>query len=245
MVVDCKNPRNDEERNLCACKNATEAFTKLVDQYTVDLENHSKDTAKHSRWKNKSGEYSKWGDRLKNIQDEIKVWNNCVAWSGIFGHHDWCQQDTGFGTQISAGQHGCLKGWGKGECKRTPDQVEKQMTEEGYYRDEPSIRPKPSSIPNTNIQCCSQIFSDISVTNGNAKLNDISQNCSQRINDALNTDNSSKVVSSNSESGSGNNKSMSSSGRFNIDINDTNTQIIVGIILLVLVLSSVIGIILM
>lgn len=196
MGVDCNNPKNDQERSLCACLAATEANKRASNAYTAQLaiynakfSAHERESKRFQEWQGMYGEFQNWADRKKQLQDERKIWNTCIVWSGVYGHDDWCRNDTGFARQTGAGQHGCALGWGRGECQRDNDQVNKQLIDEGYNRARPVVPPKPD-MPNfelvSNIQCCSQIFSDIKVEGGNLKMAEISQDCQQRIINEIN-----------------------------------------------------------
>jgi hypothetical protein len=196
MAIDCNNPKNSQEQNLCSCKKATDTMASALEKYTTDYTAYTdyvtaRNAAiqKYDRWKNMSGEYSNWATRKQELTDEKKTWNNCVLWTGIFNHDDWCQGDTGFAKQTGANQHGCALGSGKGECQRNDSQVNEQLRREGYNAAEPSIpseRQVPQFTSNTNILCCSQIFNDISVQGGAADFSNINQNCQQRITNELN-----------------------------------------------------------
>ena len=197
MAIDCTKPNlSQQEQSLCSCKLATETMIKTLNQYTKDylaytdyIANRNNIIEKHNKWRNMSGEFSNWATRKQQLIDERKIWNNCIAWSGVYGHDDWCRGDTGFAKQSGAGQHGCALGWGKGECQRDDGQVIEQLRREGYNAAEPSIpgeRQPPRFDSQNNIQCCSQIFSDISVKGGAAEFSGINQNCQQRITNELN-----------------------------------------------------------
>ena len=195
MAIDCSNTKNSQEQNLCSCKIATDTMVKTLEKYTTDYTAYTDYVTarnlaiqKQNNWKNMTGEYSNWATRKKQLTDEKKTWNNCVLWTGIFNHDDWCQGDTGFAKQTGANQHGCALGSGKGECQRNDSQVNEQLRREGYNAAEPSI-PSPMEAPqftsNNNILCCSQIFNDISVQGGAADFSNINQNCQQRITNEL------------------------------------------------------------
>jgi hypothetical protein len=197
MPVDCTKPNlSQQEQSLCSCKLATETMIKTLDQYTKDylaytdyIANRNNIIEKHNKWRNMSGEFSNWATRKQQLIDERKIWNNCIAWSGVYGHDDWCRGDTGFAKQSGAGQHGCALGWGKGECQRDDGQVIEQLRREGYNAAEPSIpgeRQPPRFDSQNIIQCCSQIFSNINVSGGPTEFSNINQNCQQQLNNELN-----------------------------------------------------------
>lgn len=197
MAIDCSKPNlTQQEQNLCSCKLATETMVNTLNKYTADytaytdyITTRNAIIEKHNRWKNMTGEFANWATRKQQLIDERKTWNTCIAWSGVYGHDDWCRNDTGFAKQTGAGQHGCALGWGKGECQRDEGQVIEQLRREGYNALEPSIpseRQPPRFDSQNNIQCCSQIFNDINVQGGAAEFTNINQNCQQRITNELN-----------------------------------------------------------
>ena len=199
MPVDCSKPTSSltqQEQTLCTCKQATDAMVKTLEtyetlslNYTNDKTAYDREKKRHDEWRNMSGEFANWSTRKQQLIDERKTWNNCIAWTGVYGHDYWCRGDTGFAKQSGAGQHGCALGWGRGECQRDDGQVIEQLRREGYNNAEPNIPgvPQPPVFKSENtIQCCSQIFSNINVSGAPTEFNNINQNCSQQINDALN-----------------------------------------------------------
>lgn len=197
MPIDCTSANlSQQEKTLCTCKLATDAMVKtlkvyetLSTNYTSDKTAYDREKKRHDQWRNMSGEFANWATRKQQLIDERKVWNSCIAWSGVYGHDDWCRNDTGFAKQSGANQHGCALGWGKGECQRDDGQVIEQLRREGYDRAEPNVPGIPQS-PQFNsqntIQCCSQVFSNISVEGGAAEFSGINQNCQQQLNNELN-----------------------------------------------------------
>lgn len=183
---------NSQLANACACKKASNALEAAMNTYTAQYEKYNADIvaynaarAAHDRWQNMSGEYASWNDKRAQLIDEKKPWNNCVAWNDTQSgaHNDWCRNDAGQGW-YHAGQtgSGCSAGFGKGVCQRTTDQVIVDLRNAGYNAGEPAVpgQPIPPIPPNgNNIQCCSQMFSNITADNIN--FSDIQQNCSQTI----------------------------------------------------------------
>lgn len=102
--------------------------------------------ARDERVKAKQAQYdwdAKYQQKKQELSDERRPWNNCVLWTGVFGHDDWCQSDTGFGRQDGAEQYGCMIGQGKGRCARTSEQVENDTRN--------SLPPRPLDGPKTHV----------------------------------------------------------------------------------------------
>jgi len=215
MSTKCNNPKNDNERSLCSCLKATEAMTEQIKTYDKDKLARASDQASWSRWNKEwyDWKYHKnnfsWLDTEKNkLANETKDWKNCVtegkAWGNDGEQNKYCSDDVGEGwihqTGVKSG-NGCNSSLYKGVCKRSTDKVNVDLWTNHKSKAEPTTDPKddsnknwkgeskPSDLTftsNNNIMCCSQIFSDIKSTSGNVKIENINQNCSQRINNSLN-----------------------------------------------------------
>lgn len=186
MAIDCKNPKDTNERNLCDCQNAVSTLKTAFDIYKINLEQRRISDQRLADWQNMTGEFSDWAIKKKQLEDKTKVWNNCVVWTGVYGHNDWCEADTGFGRQSGANQYGCPLSQGKGECKRTTDQVTKAMTDLGYYSQKPSLLEVGQPPSNINITCCSQLFNNISTTGGDVNISNVTQECYTKLNETIN-----------------------------------------------------------
>jgi hypothetical protein len=140
----------------------------------------------------------RYGEWYAHYDRERKIWNSCVGWNDASNnsHHDWCQNDTGFGQHQGAGGHGCTSGWGKGECKRTHQQshdaaVGSTLWELGakpapFSEGEPQDKvgsyahQTPITIgSDINIQCCANLFNIAGTAKNNV------QSCEQSINQTL------------------------------------------------------------
>lgn len=195
----CDNPNiktNSQLQSACDCRNALVSLKKSqtvyqnqMNKYNNDIAHYNNQLEKHTRWRNKSDEYSHWKNRQEQLQNEAKPWKNCVHWAqaAASAEHGWCANDFGANWYHSgATGEGCSIGFGKGLCKITYTGIDNILRSEGYYSQEPVIPIKPV-IPNpptgNNILCCSQSFSNISASNVN--FDNISQNCSQTINNII------------------------------------------------------------
>lgn len=86
-MVDCKNPKNTQEDQLCSCKRATDSMTNLINTYNKNLAEYKSDTESHSRWlkryndwQNKTGDFSVWKDRFNSIPTTFHNklnWHTC------------------------------------------------------------------------------------------------------------------------------------------------------------------------
>ena len=196
----CDNPDllngNPQLQSACDCrkamialKNSQRIYQNQMQKYNDDMTKYNDQMAKHTRWRNKSGEYSNWKNREEQLRNDSKPWNNCVDWLRASGSstHEWCRTDHGSDWYHSgATGEGCFPGFGKGLCKLTNIGIDNIIRKEGYYALEPSIPLQPQ-IPTpptgNNIVCCSQLFSNINASNVN--FENISQNCSQIINNNI------------------------------------------------------------
>jgi hypothetical protein len=207
MPVDCNNPKNNQEQALCSCKQATDTFTKSYDdynkkynEYKSDLDSYNRWVNKHEDWKALRGDFKWIADKKSNLANEHKEWNNCVAWNETQSgkHSDWCNNENYGWEHVGQSGGGCWPGFGKGVCARTSWRVDQEIQGD-ISNSEPKADPQDSSKywlgmpvpqppqqPNgTNIMCCSQIFSDINVKDGNANISNISQNCSLQLEQQL------------------------------------------------------------
>jgi hypothetical protein len=199
MAIDCTKPNlSQQEQSLCSCKLATETMIKTLNQYTKDylaytdyIANRNNIIEKHNKWRNMSGEFSNWATRKKQLQNERRNTRNWAcegaSWDGRGG---WCSNDHGGDWEFD---HHSKDSWQvcsfTHKCRIKGDAINRILTDEGYNRAEPSIpgeRQPPRFDSQNNIQCCSQIFSDISVQGGAAEFSGINQNCQQRITNELN-----------------------------------------------------------
>jgi hypothetical protein len=115
------------------------------------------------RWQNRTGEYQIYADSKTQKTNEERLWNNCVSWLDTSpGHHnDWCVNDIGPGWYHSGQAGVCSPGFGKGICKRTPDQV--NIEDQDYQNVKPALfnepkplyPPQPGLNPLGSITCCS------------------------------------------------------------------------------------------
>jgi cobalamin biosynthesis Mg chelatase CobN len=194
---------NPQLASACSCRKASNALIKQSETYqtsiqdwTKRLDEHQNSTAKLNRWTQKIGEYNIWAQKENELRDEKKQWNSCVVWNETQSgkHDDWCRNDIGSGWYHSGQSKGpCTPGWGRGVCQRTNDQIQLDLNNAGYAAAKPNVSPHPGAQPSppggNNVQCCSQLFQNI--TAADVKFSEIIQQCTQQINNqidaALNT----------------------------------------------------------
>lgn len=155
-----------------------------------------------SEWKNKTGKYSKWGKVEEELQSERKKTRNWAcegsSWAGRSG---WCSNDHGGGWVFESHRKDSWQpcSWVH-ICKRSSDNVKKDLDKAGYKNSMPTKDPEtgiywygtkePSEqTPNLDeqhendaiIQCCGNV---INAGDGN-DLTDIKQSCSQEVNQKI------------------------------------------------------------
>ena len=201
---------NVQLQALCACEIATDNFVKLTDtyqnnytSYNTRLADYTKKSQQydidHSSWNSKFDDYT---HSQKNI---TKEWSNCVDGSACnVGHDDWCKNDLGQ-DYVDARQ--CVQSncglYRKGLCKLSDSALNdsyaswKKNNAEPIAPDYNDVGNVPSAPSNNNIQCCSQLFSNISSVSGSVNVKDVVQQCTQNITSAISGINSavSPVVS--------------------------------------------------
>ncbi len=213
--MSCEDLSNasEELKKACACVEASKTFIKALNL----------SEQRNTEWKIQKDEYDKnWGEyqtalagwetkyaaEKKRLQEEEKIWNNCVDWNtASSGNKDsWCQDDTGFADHIGGTGGGCTPGFGKGRCRRTETQVNTAL--DSWIAGTPEIslgfiklpgvpgNPKPlpptggtngtvtpcgspCQPPSANILCCSQVIQDIQAGKG-VNVNAI-QTCNQEL----------------------------------------------------------------
>jgi hypothetical protein len=167
--------------SFAAYETQNAAYATAKANYTTDFHEYQR---KKSDWD------TKLATKKTELENEQKTWNNCVLWTGVYNHDNWCQNDTQFGKQSGAGQEGCALGSGKGYCQRTSDQVASELNTWKGSNPEP-VPPiggvngvyqtceTPCNPPaGNNIVCCEQNFSDITAKNLNIEA---AQSCIQEL----------------------------------------------------------------
>lgn len=188
MSCDDLTNASDQLKAACSCLEATETFSKAMEQYNQEKANHRLKEEEYGRkWDEYQQSLIEWtnkrNEHITELQTEEKLWNNCVPWeTAADGKHDsWCLDDTGYGDHVGAESGGCTLHFGKGKCRRTQEQVESRLSlwEKGFsfFGINTPGNPKPSppsggtegtaspcttcNPPQADIICCSQIISDI------------------------------------------------------------------------------------
>jgi hypothetical protein len=129
----------------------------------------------YRRWENNWGEFDHYNGTKANLSNDIRHWRDCT---GPFNrvhdetHDDWCANDVGPGWVHYRGDGNAHKAcawfggatqW-HGACKRSSDQVDKELTvhknrsKPPTFTEQPPREPiKPATEPLGTIQCCSNI----------------------------------------------------------------------------------------
>lgn len=162
--IDCSNPKNANERSLCACSESVKTYKRLVDQFDIDKANYASDMASYNRWKNlhnewagKSGKYSKWKDIISSkdhsFSDNAGIYNDCGDINNTSKTNNKCSQkasernmydSSGFYSYENyktSGTGPCH--WVGVRCKRT--ESSKQKIDNDYNADRPQSDPEDSS----------------------------------------------------------------------------------------------------
>jgi hypothetical protein len=78
MSLDCKNPKNDQERSLCMCINAVdnakrkmEEYNRLVEVYNKELQSFNNWAEYHRTWERREGDFAKY--RFHGISQDFVI----------------------------------------------------------------------------------------------------------------------------------------------------------------------------
>jgi hypothetical protein len=122
---------------LMSCYDIQKNLEDLVNEYNTRKNFHEKVLNSYNNYINCKngviceGDYAKYSTDLSTFRNEKKDWNNCILWTGIHEiHNDWCERDFGEGWKqvIGSGhQSNCAWGQGKNKCKRTDNQIKKEL----------------------------------------------------------------------------------------------------------------------
>jgi len=169
------------------------------EDWTRRLDDHNRSISNINDWNNLSGNYSGYQNIKRDLENEIKHWNDCTGpWNRVHHetHNDWCENDLGKGWYHFKGDGNAHKAcawfinptqW-HGACKRTSSKVESdlrdRMNREGNGR--PSNVSHPGNAPSPNISnnvvCCQQAVNDVISHLGNVNVSNFQQNCRNEIN---------------------------------------------------------------
>lgn len=188
MPINCDNPRNDQERSLCSCSRATDALSSALKTYETRLAEYSANKAEYQRkyqeFQNSKGDYDRRANQERDRLAREEAGMACGG-CGTSQHcwHGWYQVGEG---RCGFANAGCYR-----ICKRNNDWIDRDFGTWKAANSEPippvdSSGESPQAPSNMNIQCCSQIFSDIKTNGGNVDFSNVNQDCSQRINERLN-----------------------------------------------------------
>jgi hypothetical protein len=195
---------NKAKIQACECKDQIDKLARSIKLYEDTIRDNSvKNSNYQTAYNNWSVDKKNWDttrqEKKTALENETKIWRNCVLWTGVFGHDDWCQGDTQFGRQTGANGHGCLNGQGKGECKRTTDQVNSALDQWVNQNNAPQEPGKPQlqtpQAPSASITCCGISFDNI--TGSSVSIDNISQKCGSSSTDSPSKESASKLSSSN------------------------------------------------
>ena len=117
------------------CEDALKTAREIEAVNSKNKKEHDDLVASYQRWQNAHSAWQSCYDNIAScnsdaqnkfnqLKDEIKPWNNCVAWNDACcrTHHDWCDADLG-GNQEKwyhdGAYEGCSSGMGRGKCRRT------------------------------------------------------------------------------------------------------------------------------
>jgi hypothetical protein len=228
MASACANPKTAAELSLCACLKSTQDLDTALKSYedaqnAYDTQNklYQAYQQQYQDWSNNRGQYANFGDRINQLTNEQKTWNNCVTWdqTSAHRHDDWCQNDVGQGwTHAGQTGGGCAWGWGKGVCQRTSDYVNSIVNTEKAAVEPARVSPpqqQPNAPSNNNIQCCTQLIGSVS---GN--IGSVNQNCQQKITEQL----AAAQGGGSSSGGSGGSSSSGGGGGSTTPVTTTSTS---------------------
>lgn len=228
MTVDCQSPKHAQEQQLCACMDATDAMMRLVNAYEGQVTDYAKQCAsynrwkeRHNDWKNMRNDFSWLQEKKQRLRDEQRQWNNCVdgnLYCGFRKNDQWCQNDIGEGWHQAGCEQSDCGLYRKGVCKRESWLVDRDMQKD-VKESEPSqdtqtgvtwlgvpFPEKPLPPPASSILCCSQVFTDIVVNNGDLDIGAVTQNCSQKLEDKLQRKHASEFSGTSSSPAASDNK---------------------------------------
>ena len=178
----------------CACLKASNAISTALDLYQTQTTQYNTDLTSHNAAESQYQlDHSTW---LTNKQNKINQLSSEIKAAGCgWPKHQSCEDAFGSGW-IEYNEQGGCKFWSptfyisgnQYNCKRSQDQITTDLGQWLSQNPEPSEPPAFSeSLPNfssNNINCCSQVFSNISASTVN--FTDIKQSCNQTILDGIN-----------------------------------------------------------
>ncbi len=218
MPIDCANPKNKAESSLCACQKAVDLMEENLRVYEKRLEDYSTNLASYNRWKsalsdweNKTGVYADWQNKISSMNTVFPV---MTRWEKVCGTNLVNTPEANWQCGNTADQNKLYDPWGfycyeqfagntvcnlNLRCARTQQSKDKIIND--YNAIKPTSDPLDSNKkwtedqkPQTpqqnvvnNILCCTQLFQDIQ-SDSDIDFSNISQQCSQKINDRLQND---------------------------------------------------------
>jgi len=180
-----KNPQLD---TICACKDGVAAMIDGVNTWKISNASFEAENIAYQKalydWNIKLDTWNRQKTDQKNyLINEKKKLNSCL--NGNNDASGFCSQDHGAGWTFSYWENDNCGLYRRGICQRNTDKVNADLLV--WERNNPiPIKPTFSNerpvFKTEPIQCCSQIFSDISTTTGALNFNNIVQTCNQEIN---------------------------------------------------------------
>lgn len=191
---------------------ALENYEKRYLAYTADKTSWNRWNQYWNDWKNKTGDFEVWRGRLsskeKTFNKKLGWYNNCKSKSDTNETNNQCIAEArnmklyrhkgfyAYETFRTRGGGPCH--WFDVRCKRKKDSIKE--IDNDYQAAEPRSDPKDANVrwlgvkepappeqPSIHgIQCCSIIFSDISISGGGVDIDNVNQNCTQKITQELN-----------------------------------------------------------
>lgn len=163
----------------CNCRKTLEKLNDAVDLYKVQIDKQNNDQKAMNQWNQKKAA------RKEVLNKERKKWNNCVDGNLCNSKPDaWCTNDLGSGWIFDT----CIQDdcglYRRGVCKRSEENINSILNKEFDIIKPPEPVAIGDAPSGNNIQCCSQIFNDI--TADNVEFNKISQQCTQIIDEKIN-----------------------------------------------------------
>ena len=213
MGIDCNNPKNDQEKQMCACVVATETMKKAYENYEERYTEYLKEAASYTRWLQSHNDWKQLTGAFEQIKPTINSrevtfnketgwYNDCNSFINTSRANQECQKNDlwdsrgfyAYDDYTSGGTGPCA--WKHLRCKRTD--ASKNGIDQFYKELEPQTDPgttqvwlnkappSPPNVPATShIQCCSQLFNEIK-SGGNTDISNITQQCTQKLNEAIN-----------------------------------------------------------
>lgn len=194
MSDPCDNPKPGSQlASACSCQNSSKALDKALKDYDNQLEQYNTQSAAYTKYQNDLQDWQGRYDREKSSFSNQKQGGTCSAgWN--CGNSNCPTGWTNDGS-VSGAQGNCQICFGiicantgcSVSCRPDDQNIANHMSDWVNSNPKPSVVSQPSqpSAPSgNNIQCCSQLFQNI--TANSANFDNIKQQCTQQIQNAIN-----------------------------------------------------------